>query len=227
MFSETEKGIIIGRCEARLAQHGIRVEQIDDFDRIPGLIEKSEKNYLTPIVSPLRNCLTQNNCIWLIGWRGDIPAFIGGARLEDLGDEPVSMFWPRSMARLYDRPKGELIRNVSNEVSAQLNGKLAYFGDLHVTPGVRGTLSLLRAFITIGHIAVSLKWNPDHIYAFLRGDDVLRGAAMRYGFLDLFPHPIEWENPPEQRSNNEWCGVLSRHRLPGMARATVRSLKTT
>lgn len=224
MFGEIEKGQIIGKCEAHLAQKGIRVEQVEDFDRIPYLMKQSKKTYLTPIVSPLNNCLTQGNCIWLVGWLGDQPAMIGGARLEDLGDETVASFWPRSLGRLYNRPQAELIENVSNDISHRLSGKLAYYGDLHVMPGMRGMLSNLRSFITIGHLAVSLKWNPDHIYAFLRENDVMRGAAARYGFLDVFPRPMAWKNPPEPRSSNEWCGVLSRRKLPGMARATAGSV---
>ena len=224
LFGVVEKGTVIGACTTHLAERGLRIEQVTEYDRIPEIVERAQKEYLTPVVSPVHNDLTQGNCIWLVAWLGDQPAMVGGARLEALGAESVSSFWPRSLGRMYGREPGELIHSVSSEISSRLNGNLAYFGDLHVNPSMRGMLSNLRAFIAIGHMAVSLNWDPDFTYAFVREADVMRGAAARYGFLDVFPQPMVWNNPPKPRSNGEWCGVLPRDKLRIMATSVVQGL---
>lgn len=224
VLSELEKGQMIGRCEAFLNGRGYRIEEITDYSRIEEIAADSRKAYLTPLVSPKTNDLTNGNCIWLAAWKGDVPVMLGGARLEDLGSESVSSFWPRSLERLYDRPRGELIESVCDGVAAVLRGRLAYFGDLHVSPEVRGSLASVRAFVTIGHLAVSLKWDPCFVYAFVRERDALRGASLRYGFLDAYPAPMRWIDPPRPRTNAEWCCVVSRAKLPVMARAAVVSI---
>lgn len=224
--SVVEYSQMIGSCGAYLTGQGYRVEEVADFSRIEEIVAASEKAYLTPLVSPQKNDLTEGNCLWLVAWKGDVPVMLGGARLEDLGLESVSTFWPRSLERLYDRPKGELIEAVCETVGSVLRGRLAYFGDLHVSPQARGRNSLksVRAFVTLGHLAVSLKWKPEFVYAFIREADALRGASLRYGFLDVYPQPMRWLDPPNPRTNSEWCCVTSREKLPSMARAAIQSL---
>lgn len=203
MFGVVEKSEILTRRKDYLLSVGIRVEQLEDFSKVKSLVSITQKNYLTPLASPEKNDLTHGNCIWLIGWYESEPVILGGARLEDLQGEPVTSFWPRSLGRLYGRDPQALISAISEEVAKRLRGRLAYFGDLHVAKNNRGSLANLRAFTTIGHLAVSLQWNPDHTYAFVREDDVMRGAAARYGFCDMYVRPITWVDPPPPRSDSE------------------------
>lgn len=225
MFGEIERGQIIGRCDQYLAQQGIEVAELVDYSRVHEIAAAASKGYLTPLMSPAHHDLTVGNSVWLVAWRGGDPVMLGGARLEDLGGESISSFWPRCLERLYNRPKGELIESVSEDAASVLCGRLAYFGDLHVAPSFRGNLQSVRAFVAIGHLAVSLKWDPDFTYAFVRERDALRGASLRYGFMDAIPAPMSWRDPPSPRCSSEWCVFTSRERLPAMVRAVVTSLK--
>jgi hypothetical protein len=225
VFGEIERGKIIGGCDQFLVAQGVEVLELVEYSRLHEVAASAAKGYLTPLMSPSHHDLTAGNSLWLVAWRGDEPVMLGAARLEELGAERVSSFWPRCLERLYNRPKGELIESVSEDVSSVLRGRLAYFGDLHVSPSFRGNLQSVRAFVTIGHLAVSLKWDPDFTYAFVREKDALRGASIRYGFMDAIPSPMIWKDPPSPRSNSEWCVFTSRERLPSMARAVLAGLK--
>jgi hypothetical protein len=218
MFGELERNQIISACERQLALQGVSVEQVQDFRRIEEILSKSKKDYLTPVVSPLSNDLLQSNAIWLVAWREGRPVIVGGSRLEDLAFESVSSFWPRSLERLYGRKSGDLIESVSPRLAALLQGRLAYFGDLHVMPGERGVLSSVRSFVTIGHMLVSLKWDPDFTYAFIHDRGVAKSAGYRYGFNYAIPNAMKWSNPPHPRSDQEWCAIVSRQDLPFVAR---------
>jgi hypothetical protein len=225
MLTELQKAEIIADCSAHLSRNGVFVQQISDFSKVLEMVRAAGKNYLTPLSSPEYNDLTQGGCIWLVGMKDGTPAMLGGARLEDLKGEGVSSFWPRTLGRVYGRETQDLIEEVSPELTSRLNGRLAYFCDLHVMQNSRGMRSNLRAFTAIGHLLVSLKWDPDHTCAFVRENDVMRGADRQYGFSDTYANPMVWRDPPAPRSNSEWCAVLPREKLQGMMRAVRSSIR--
>lgn len=224
MFSELEKGQVIAACVQHLEANGLTVEQVGDFTTIEGIVRDVQKEYFTPVVSPNFNDLTASNAIWLVARRDGLPIIVGGARLEDLSSESVGTFWPRSLERLYSKGPGELIRSVNPLLAKKLSGRLAYFGDLHVKPKSRGILDCVRSFVTIGHVLVSLKWDPDFTYAFIHEKGISRSADFRYGFNHSVPNAMSWINPPHPRSDKEWCCILSRDELPYVARSSVEAI---
>lgn len=197
-----------------LMAEGYTVREVEDITTVPALIEQIGKPYLTPLSSPMHNDFTEGNSIWLVAERGGVPVYLGCARLEDLGRESVGLYWGRVLRRAYSGSSdGVVIDNIRPEVEKALGGRLVYFGDLYVKLQGRGSRKALRSFVAIGHLAVSLKWNPDWIYCFVREEDVLRGAAALYGFTSLYPNPFNWVAPPHPRSNSEWLAVLPRAEL--------------
>lgn len=96
---------------------------------------------------------------------------------------------------------------------------MVYFGDLYVNPRGRGDRLTLRAFVALGHLAVSLKWEPDWTYCFVRERDALRGAAMLYGFCQIVPDPFTWIDPPSPRENSEWLALLPKVDLMSVVEA--------
>ncbi len=221
-----ERAALLGQLQHELYEDGYTVEEMNDLPGVNALVTALGKPYLTPFSSPLHNDFTAQSVIWLLGKKHGEPVFLGCARLEDLGTESVASYWPRIMSRHYGPDRdGPVIRDVRPEVSTRVGGKMVYFGDLYVSPKARGSRSTLRSLIQIGHLAVSLKWNPDWTYCFIREADVLRGAAALYGFPVLMPAPFEWIDPPYPRNSSEWLAALPRSSLLPQARATLQSTR--
>lgn len=201
----------LGALQQSLMRDGYTVREVEDVSTVPELIEQIGKSYLTPLSSPMHNDFTEGNSIWLVAEKEGEPIYLGCARLEDLGRESVGSYWSRILARAYSENAGDtVIENVRPEIERRLGGKMVYFGDLYVKRSGRGSRKALRSFVAIGHLAVSLKWNPDWIYCFVREGDVLRGAAALYGFTSLFPNPFHWVAPQPPRENSEWLAALSK-----------------
>lgn len=212
-MSVVEKAKAIGRLSEFLGNDGIEVSEVEDFDQVASIIEASGKPYLTPVTSPMHNDFHHSNALWLVARRDGEPVFLGCARLEDIGPEPVGSYWSRVMRRVYGESSRDVIRSVRPEISSKVRGRLVYFGDLFVAVGGRGSRLNLRAFVALGHLAVSLKWEPDWTYCFIRERDLARGAQTLYGFPDAMPAPFTWIDAPEPRESSEWLALLSRDEL--------------
>ncbi|AUQ99357.1 hypothetical protein PhaeoP88_01987 [Phaeobacter inhibens] len=214
----------IGRLSCRLSDWGYVVKEVDDVSTVPGLVDLLGKSYLTPLSSPGHNDFTENNVIWLVAMKGDTPVFAGCARLEDIGRESISRYWSRTLKRAYGaNSDAPVIEKVRPEVEKKLFGRLVYFGDLYVNSSERGSRVALRSFVALGHLAVSLKWDPDWIYCFVREEDLARGAGVIYGFSTLLPEPFNWLSPPPPRSNSEWLALLPRDEIWSFAGASLRA----
>lgn len=218
------KAGVLGDLRALLASKGLSVEEVTQISDIPELVRQAEKPYLTPLSSPAFNDFTEKNVLWLVARRDGVPVYLGCARLEDLGTEAVGSFWRRVFARVYGDGQTEKISDVRENVDRSIGGRLVYFGDLYVSAAGRGDRAALRAFVALGHAAVSLKWDPDWTYCFVRERDALRGAALMYGFGQVMPRPFRWIDPPSPRTNSEWLAVLAKGELLPMISATRDAL---
>jgi hypothetical protein len=218
-----QSGICLGQLCGYLSRHGLEVEEISNVAKVPELVAEAEKPYLTPLSSPEFNDFTHENSIWLVAKRAGKPVYLGCARLEDIGREPVDNYWSRTFARAYGHGFSErIIDNVRPEISRDLKGRLVYFGDLFVCEKERGSRNKLRAFVAIGQLASLLKWNPDWIYCFVRKRDIMRGAAALYGFNRNFGPPFDWiVTPPAPRDRSEWLVGVSNEDLPVFLRETA------
>lgn len=217
----------IGYLWNNLANQGYEVEELTDMSAVHDAVEAAGKAYLTPFNSPAHNDFTQKSALWLVARKEGVPAFLGCARLEDLGSERLDQYWPRVFSRAYgdSANKGAVIRNVGSDIATEMSGRLVYFGDLFVSPSVRGSRSALRSFVALGHLAVSLKWDPDWTYCFVRERDLMRGAAALYGFTRHFGAPFEWiEEPPTPRSRSERLVGLPRRDLGWSVSAAVSAI---
>ncbi len=189
---------------------GLEIGQTSDFDSVELLIEEINKPYLTPVLAPDNNDFSRENAFWLIAWDDHEPAMIIGAKLEDLRDEPIDQYWVRTARRHYPTPRGETIKSVAPHIPKEIGGRLVYIGDLFVRPENRGTRGGLEKFMTLAHLVVANRWNPDFTYAFMRDRDVRLGFANRYGFTKHIPFAREWSDPPHGRASNEWLVHLTR-----------------
>lgn len=215
----------IGRLMKVLESKGFEVSQVSDPVEVGDIVAQIGKPYLTPMSAAASNDFTSGNYLPLVARKDGEPAMLGCARLEDLGHEPVDRFWQRVFSRTYGDASGkDVVGRVRPEVVRAVARRLVYFGDLFVNPKFRGMSSSVREFVAIGHLAVSLKWDPDWIYCFIREKDMLRGAAVRYGFSATMPAPFEWLiDPPAPRDRSEVLALLSRDELPVVTQQALRS----
>ncbi|WP_238368259.1 hypothetical protein [Mesobacterium pallidum] len=220
-----EKGLIMGRLGASLKSRGIDVREVVDFGEVSEIVRRAGKPYLTPFSSPDFNDFTSENVLWLVGEREGEPAFIGCARLEAIGAEHIESWWSRVFGRAYAPGQTPILNNVRPNVARELRGRIVYFGDLYVAPKMRGSREALRTFVALGHIAVSLKWDPDWTYCFLRERDILRGAAAIYGFTRNFGRPFDWlRDPPAPRQASERLVALPREDLMQVAELAAQAV---
>lgn len=219
-----ERALAVGRLAAHLESKGFEVEELAELGEVHGILEEVGKGYLTPYNSPYANDFTQANALWLVARKDGRPAFVGCARLEDLGSESVSDYWRRLFVRHHGAQA--VFSDVHPEVERELRGKLVYFGDLYVADWVRGSRDTLRAFVALGHLAVSLKWDPDWVYCFIRERDVLRGAGALYGFTRQFGLAFEWQcEPPSPRNGTEMLVAVPKGDILRNGLGVVASLR--
>lgn len=224
-MDDLEKAKTIARCLGFLEQDGVRVEQYQRFGDFREIVSGAGKDYLTPFSDPLKAELSQTSALFLVAWKDDLPAMIGCTRLEDLGDESIEDYWLRSYTRAYHDHGGFPTGPVPTEIKRNVGRRLVYFGDLFVARHFRRSVRNLRSFTTIGHLAVSIKWDPDWTYLMMHDKDVRRGAFVNYGFNWAVPKPFHWKTLPPTRSHSEWACFLERQQLPGMVRSTMASLQ--
>ena len=213
----------LGQLCQFLADKDFEIEELTDLSTIGEIANNMDKPYLTPMSSADHNDFTEMNHICLVARKNGKPIMMGCARLEDIGAEPVSSYWTRVFTRAYGAPSSPpVISNINPEVERNFTRKLVYFGDLFVAKGGRGNRSALRAFVAIGHLAVSLKWDPDWIYCFIRERDLMLGASAMYGFNRDFGSPFEWvDEPPHPRNRSEQLVALSRTDIPMVTGRTL------
>ncbi|MBO9451467.1 hypothetical protein J7426_14430 [Tropicibacter sp. R16_0] len=221
-----QSGLCLGKLCEYLGGYGLEIEEISDVSEIPNLVKAAQKPYLTPLSSPEFNDFTWSNSIWLVAKRAGQPVYLGCARLEDIGGEPIESYWSRTFSRAYGHGfTKQIIGNVRPEITRNLKGRLVYFGDLFVCETERGSRNKLRAFIAIGQLAAVLKWNPDWIYCFVRKRDIMRGASALYGFNRNFGPPFDWVGtPPAPRDRSEWLVGVSREDLPVFLNETTQEV---
>ena len=212
-----------GRLIEYFERDGYEVREVTSLDEVQGLIESAEKPYLSSFGDPSFNDFTNANCLWLVVLKAGRPAYMGCARLEELWGEPIEAYWSRQFRRHH----GEAAKftGVAEEVSRELNGRLAYFGDLFVSKDHRGSRERLRVFLALAHMSVSFKWNPDWSYCFIREQHMLRGTAAIYGFTRQHPQPVNWVgSPPFPRTEKDWLVALPRRDLMSSVSATLASI---
>ena len=155
-----------------LTNQGFTVENSFDQAQISKFQDAIGKGYMTKVLDPLNNDFTGANSIWqLVKFKGEAVA-MGGARMDDLGDESLLDFLPRSISRQY--AKDNRIQSVS-PLLREVTGKVVYLGDMYAAKAFRGSVDNLKAAVQLFQITLILNWNPDWMYSFLRERDVNRG----------------------------------------------------
>lgn len=211
---------------ARIGEEGFTVEATTDFKAVPLLAQSMGKPHLTPLLSPLSHDFTAQTAFWLILRDGSgTPAGCVGARLEVTGKDEIPGFWSRIFARHYPGSSYEI--SLSGSARDALVGRLAYIGDLYITPNNTGGLGTgsrrrLSSLLHLMHSLVALEWKVDASYSFITEKDALRGAAVQYGYTVQLPMQKNWKGqPPPNRYEDEWLIILPAADHPAVFRRRV------
>lgn len=212
--SELDVALLAANCIARLADAGIRVEQTSDFDLAMATVAEMDKPYLTDFLSPRKNDFFERNCFWLIlrNVQGGASGMVG-ARMDDMGREPLSSFSARKLRNLFPDEADVPIRpDRLPRIAQEISGRVVYTGDLFVGPGLRTTnRQTLRTLVLLLYSTIFLKWQPvDWLYAFLRDRDVSRGAPWLYHFPRVYPMAHSWTLRPSVQTGEHWLAAMDR-----------------
>ena len=91
-MDEIERAQALAACHQFLQQKGIEVSIVHNLGEVQSITGRSAKPYLTPLVSPEFNDLTQANSLWLTGIKDGNPVMLGGARLEVVEQGELPLF---------------------------------------------------------------------------------------------------------------------------------------
>ena len=211
-MNEIQRLTLAAHFLEKMRARGLEISQYDSFDGVCNILQHMGKPYLTPVLSPKSNDFTVANCHWLVALKDGKPVIAAGTRLDVITRGELRTFWQRQFRNHYGAGTLDQIDYVAELLNEQVFGKVAYFGDLFVSEDFRSpkTLNILGDFAMIAHFLIRGIWDPDWTYAFVRKADILRGAALRYGFTRQIPFPQRWIDPKPPRSNTEMCLLLSR-----------------
>lgn len=213
------------QCVLELERMGLSVEVIQDFERIPELMERLGRP-LGVANDPRTALMTQTNSFWIVGSRkqevsGQYEPLIGcGVRVDDLGDEDVEAFISRSLQVLF----GVRVTGVSADIFAGTKwGRAAYVGALtsSLTIGLgrsaRKSVQLLMAY---AHFRAMTDLNADVNYCFLRDKDASKGVT--YGFLSADSFVWKTDRDIFNDGNPGWLMSTSNVQMPSLMLAASK-----
>lgn len=208
--------IKVGRtCLNALAEQGVEVEMITDFDKAESIATEIGKPGFTRKLHSAYNDFSEESAFWMFMKEDGVYTASVATRFDHVGREGMADYLSRTTRRHYPHPEAdETIRAVLPGLPKDFMGSMAYIGELFMRPGHRGDRKKLRRFMTLLQVAIICKWPVDWIYAFMRDRDVHVGLATLYGFTHQIPGVVQWEEPfPEGRGSNEWLVAVPAEHL--------------
>lgn len=208
MHRRTEE-LIANMCLIQLRAMGIDVEITNDHARSFDLMEQLKKPIFAAN-SPEKLLLTRKNSFFVFALKENKPIAGFGVRVDDLGDEDVQSFLPRSIEMIFD------VKVVSSDYDVFAGcmwGKAAYFGNLGAVNASglgssgKSVLRLLTGYI---HHRVTVDLGADTAYCILRERDLIKSKA--YGFLDASPWVWQTDKLVFPDENPGWIGHLQADR---------------
>jgi len=209
-MSELVVGKVFSVTWEVLKAGGYDVEVEPDQAQATKRLEEMGKPKVTPVLSGLKTAFTKSAGVAVFLKREGEDVVAALARFDDIAEESIASFAPRLLTAQYGLDDNSSVESRGGPLASGIRGRVVYFGDLFVKPGVRGSISLLEGFVTVLQIICHWKWQYDWMYAFLRQTDVSRGAAERYNFSNIEAMANIWINPPVGRSSNESLVAVSR-----------------
>ncbi len=223
-MSKLELVQVASKYLTHLSKKGFDVEVENDFPAVPVAARETGRDYQLPSFDVTRVDHTCKSAFWLFLMQGG--ERVGGVAvmLQDLGDERSTDYLRRVADSQYPNPDGATLLNVAHPIGDQLQGRLAYFGELSFRKSHQGQHSVLSAFMRLLQALALLEWDVDWTYAFIPDRHLRVMLNRRYGFTRMLPCAQRWREPvPEKRSSTEWWVAAPRKELMWFFRAELGS----
>lgn len=204
-------------CRARLKASGVAVDQEFFGADIGDVAAKLGKPFLTRQLDLAHNDFTAARHYWTTlrvaeGAKneGELVGLSGG-RVDDIARGEFVPFLRNQMRRLFAADGGEVLASqVFPPEFAQISGSVAYLGDFYVAPEVRGAKFDKAAYTLLLYIQAMIEWRFDWLYLFVTRDHAEKDYFARYCIPTSYPAAMLWTDPPPERDDSNYIGLLSR-----------------
>lgn len=185
-----------------VAVHGIEIATSVDFDRFATVRAQLRDDAISPYFDPQHNGpeLSQS-AFWIEGRKDGEPVYVEAYRLY----EPNGPFnhWCRAWLMDAHTRAGEdvHIETVSEPMSepvSRLGGRMAYRGELFMSPALRGgpKSRLINDISLLHHALVWGYWKPDYIWGLTTENRAQRGMLRRIYYNHLEEGFVVWKRRP-------------------------------
>ncbi|MFN4008438.1 MAG: hypothetical protein ACK4K8_00650 [Pannonibacter sp.] len=210
----------LGRLTGEIRAAGLTLEESADFAAFEQAAQASEDQYLMEDFSSRFFDLHASNAFW-IGVRdgeGKV-ASLQAAKVEDLRDRPLAVFWQQQQRRIFADPTGGTARlgGAHAADAFELSGRIVYHGNLWLRRDLRGR-GLAEKLTQTGFLVALLKWQPDWLYGLMAETNALKGFGLRVGYRRFAPRGTHWIVPPAHIRPDDWLVWSSRADLVTLAR---------
>jgi len=207
--------LCLDRYEAQAFAAGIRLELNTDFYHLAEISPHLDKMPLTPQFNPDVSDIGPVNGFWLKGidGRGEIVQ-TQAVRLDDLEGTSLALHL-KSLKAFYRDPAESSHPQETCDVDAPaaygITGRVGYHGEFWVKGGVSGYRGHDLAVVLprIGMAIALARWSPDFMYGTIQPAIAEKGIVARYGYHNVQPHGIVWNQPHLDQVLDEWLMWMS------------------
>ena len=198
-------------CVTRLRTAELEVGQEFFGAGIHEVVARIGKPFLTKQLDPWHNDFTTNRHYWTtLRHQGDLVG-MSGARIDDIAPGEFVPFLRNQMRRLFSNGKGEVLAPQAFPPEfAQISGSVAYLGDFFVIPEHRGKSFDKSAYTLLLYTQAMVEWRFDWLYLFIRREHAERDYFGKYLIPTSYPASMLWSDPPAERNDGDYIGILSR-----------------
>lgn len=198
-------------CVSKLRASDLEVGQEFFGAGIHEVVAKIGKPFLTKQLDPWHNDFTTNRHYWTtLRHDGDLVG-ISGARIDDISSGEFVPFLRNQMRRLFSQGKGEVLAPQAFPPEFRnIQGSVAYLGDFFVMPEHRGKSFDKAAYTLLLYVQAMVEWRFDYLYLFINRHHGERDYFAKYCMPMHYPASLLWTDPPPERNDSDYIGILSR-----------------
>lgn len=216
-------------CLDRLAAQGIEVTQTGGTPTVLRDAATLGKPYFTKQLNPDFNDFTHSNSFWLkASHRASpdaTPTLIGmaGARCDRLARGEFVPAFEHQMRRLYGQDRDTVLASTLYPPPFhEMQGAVAYLGDLYFAEGFRGKESMnIRAFVLFLYAVAATEWSFDWLYLFVNQRHASDGHLSKYLLAGAHFAPVLWDKGPDERNDDDCLGTLRKVDFAYIVRRTL------
>lgn len=201
-----------GRILTALEERGFLLEVVDDYDRVPGLVEQVGRLKTLPMMDPGRLDFEVGEAVWLFLKREGRCVASVSAKIVNLHSETLGGYTRRTSRGQYGR-SSDPISNL-DPMFDLIRGRVVYTGQVQTELKENGKKNIcikeLIEFIRFMQLVILSRWQFDWMFGFISEADL--PLNRHYGFSTAIRHAITWGDPPPDGRENSHVLLASSRR---------------